>query len=162
NVSAHSFTGGVVYRPGDSPGFHLGAHYWRVVMDNRIVIPTPADIQALEGTGRVSRSAPTEADRLAGWAGAIESLDASLLNYGRLQTSGIDLDLSYRVSAKLGSVQAALSATWVDEYVSQDLTPVQQSDRVAVASVMGTIPEWRLVGTLAWQGIAWGASTTTT
>jgi iron complex outermembrane receptor protein len=35
-------------------------------------------------------------------------------------------------------------------------------DRVGIANVQGTIPEWRAVGTLTWKLRRFGASTTTT
>ncbi|HEY5756321.1 MAG TPA: TonB-dependent receptor [Steroidobacter sp.] len=162
NVSAHSFTTGVTYRASDWPGLHWGAHYWRVVMDDRIVVPNPAYLENLEEVGRVARFAPTETDRLAGWSGALQSVDVSLLNYGRLETSGIDLDLSYRIAGSSGHLQAAMSATWVDEYSSQDLAPIESLDRVGIANYLGTIPEWRLIGSLTWTGISWGVSTTAT
>ncbi|HEY0681659.1 MAG TPA: TonB-dependent receptor [Steroidobacter sp.] len=162
NVSARSFTGGVVYRPGYWPGLQVGAHYWRVVMNDRVATPRAAGLEQLEEMGRVTRSAPTDADRLAGWPGAIQSVDGSLVNYGRLETSGVDFDLSYPVVGKWGKLQAALSATWVDQYVPRDLSPVQRSDRVGIAHVEGTIPEWRLVGSVTWEGTVCGVSTTAT
>jgi iron complex outermembrane receptor protein len=158
NVSAHSFTTGVMYRPDDWLGLRGGVHYWRVVMDNRIIVPRTFDLEKLEGVpGRVTRSTPTAADISAGWPGALQTLDISLLNFGQLETSGIDLDLSYGV----GHLQAALSATWVDEYASRDLAPLSL-DRVGIASLQGTVPEWRVVGSLTWQGRGWGVSTTAT
>lgn len=163
NVSAHSFTSGVVYRPGAVSGLNWGAHYWRVVMDNRIIVPRTFDVEKLESVpGRVVRSERTDADRLAGWSGALQSLDISLLNYGRLETNGIDLDLAYRIAGKLGHVEGALSATWVNQYSAQDLAPIDAADRVGVANLQGTIPEWRLMGSLTWEGRGWGASTTAT
>jgi iron complex outermembrane receptor protein len=163
NVSAHSFTTGIAYRVGDRPGAHWGVHYWRVVMDDRIVSPPVSGLAKLEEIpGRVTRYAPTASDELAGWPGALQSVDLSLLNYGRLETSGIDLDLSYGISGRLGHLQSALSATWVDEYFSQDLAPIQSSDRVGIANYLGTIPEWRLIGSLTWDRNSWGVSTTAT
>ncbi|WP_129642724.1 TonB-dependent receptor plug domain-containing protein [Peristeroidobacter agariperforans] len=163
NVSAHSFTTGVAYRDSDRPGLHWGAHYWRVVMDDRVFTPA-LNVQKLEEEvpGRVTRSAPTEADRSVGWPGAVESVDASLLNYGRLETSGIDLDLSYRLTTSLGRLQSSLSATWVDEYSAKDFAPLTTPDRVGIANYLGTIPEWRLVGALTLEGSVWGVSTTAT
>lgn len=162
NVSAHSFTGGVVYRANQRRGLHWGAHYWRVVMDNRIVIPRTWDVGKLEEIlpDRVTRSVPTEGDRSAGWPGALESLDISLLNYGRLETSGIDLDLSYGVARESDYLRAALSASWVDGYSAEDLSSVQPLERVGIANLQGTIPEWRLVGSLTWEGKGWGTSAT--
>lgn len=163
NVSAHSFTTGVAYRVSGWPGLHWAAHYWRVVMDNRIVLPNPSNLEKLEALpGRVTRSAPTQTETLEGWPGALQSMDVSLLNYGRLETSGIDLDLTYRIAGSAGHLQAALSATWVDSYSSEDLTPIESLDRVGIANFQGTIPEWRLVGSLTWEGRGWDVSTTTT
>lgn len=163
NVSGRSFTTGIVYRPAQSPGLHWGAHYWRVTMDDRIVVPRTSDLEKLEEVaGRVTRSAPTEADRLAGWPGTLQSVDLSLLNYGRLDTSGVDLDLSYRIARGLGHVQAGLSATWVDDYSPHDLAPLERSNRVGIASFQGTVPKWRVVGSLTWEEESWGASTTAT
>jgi len=161
NVSARSFTTGVAYRAPDVPGLYWAAHYWFVMMDNRIVLPNPSNYEKLEEvSGRVTRSEPTETDRLLGWSGPIQSVDVSLLNYGWMETSGIDLDLSYRIKGSLGRLQAALSATWVDEYNSQDLAPIESRDRVGIANYLGTIPEWRLIGSLTWEGREWGVSTT--
>jgi iron complex outermembrane recepter protein len=163
NVSAHSFTTGVVYGESDLAGLHWGAHYWRVVMDDRVVSPPVSGLEKLEELpGRVTRYAPTESDRLAGRPGALQSVDLSLLNYGQLETSGLDLDFSYGVSGRLGHLQSALSATWVDEYSSEDLAPIASSDRVGIANYLGTIPEWRLVGSLTWERGGWGLSTTAT
>jgi iron complex outermembrane receptor protein len=163
NVSAHSFTTGIAYRDSDWLGAHWAAHYWRVVMDDRIVLPRPSDLEKLEEVpGRVTRSVATDADRLAGQPGALQSVDASLLNYGRLETSGVDLDLSYRIAGSLGHLQGALSATWVAEYLSEDLVPIQSLDRVGIANYLGTIPEWRVIGSVSWEGRGWGVSTTAT
>lgn len=163
NVSAHSFTTGIAYRPDQRPGLHWGAHYWEVVMNDRIVVPRTYDVEKLEKLpGRATRAAPSEADQLAGWPGALETLDISLLSYGRLKTSGVDLDLSYRVAGSMGDLQAALSTTWVNEYSAQDLAPIDPMNRVGIANFQGTIPEWRLIGSLTWEGRGWGASTTAT
>lgn len=161
NVSAYSFTTGVTYRDSGWSGLQWGAHYWRVVMEDRIVLPHPAALERLEEMpGRVARFAPTDADRVMSWPGALESVDFSLLNYGRLETRGIDLDLSYRIVGSLGRLKMAMSATWVDEFVSEDLGPIESVDQVGIANSLGTIPEWRLIGSLTWEGRGWGVSTT--
>lgn len=164
NVTAHSFTGGVVYRPSSWPELRLGADYWRVVMDNRIVAPRFTDLGTVEDAlpNRVTRYTPSHEDTLAGWPGAVESVDFSLVNFGRLETSGIDLDLSYVVEGELGRLQTALSATWVGKYSVMDMGATQPMGRVGIANLQGTIPEWRLVGSLTWEKNGWGASTTTT
>lgn len=164
NISARSFTSGVVYRPGTSPGLHAGAHYWRVVMDNRVVIPRLSDIAALEDTvpTRITRAAPTATDISAGWPGAMTVFDTTLLNYGRLDTSGVDLDLAYRIESPRGRMEGSLLATWVNEYVSEELGSILPVDHVGIARLEGTIPRWRIVGALTWEGDGWGTSATAT
>lgn len=129
-------------------------------MENRIVSPRSAALDALEGSfpDRVRRSLPAEEDRLAGWPGPIESIDMSLLNYGRLETDGIDFDLSYDVDVKLGHLKSAFAVTWVDQYASQEIGSIFPEDRVGIANIQGTIPRWRLIGSLAWERQGWGAS----
>ncbi|MDY6944899.1 MAG: TonB-dependent receptor [Pseudomonadota bacterium] len=164
NVTGHSFTGGVVYRPSRWPQLRLGAHYWRVVMDNRVVAPRFSDLAKVESAlpSRVVRAAPTQDDRLAGWPGAVDSVDFSLLNYGRLETRGVDLDLSCRTEAEWGRLDSVLSATWVEKYSSEDIGSAEPLDRVGIANLQGTIPEWRLVGSLSLERGGWGISTTAT
>jgi iron complex outermembrane receptor protein len=160
NISARSFTGGVLYRPDSSSGLQLGVQYWWVAMDGQIIVPRPTDIEALEALGHVTRLVPSDADVAAGRPGVLQSVDGSLLNYGRLKTSGIDVDLSYRTRIRSKSLKTTLSATWVDECLSYDLSPVNGLDRVGVARIDGTIPEWRLVGAVALEGNVWGISAT--
>lgn len=164
NVTAHSFTGGLVYRPSSWPDLRLGAHYWRVVMDNRIVAPRFSDLRTIEEAlpDRVIRATPTAEDMLAGWAGQVESVDFSLVNFGRLETSGIDLELAYGVQGALGRLQGSLSATWVEQYSVEDVAATGPMDRVGIADLQGTVPEWRLVGSLTWERNGWGVSSSTT
>lgn len=133
-------------------------------MSNRIFAPRTWGLAELEELmpERVTRSPPSEDDRLAGWSGPIESLDVSVLNFGRLKTDGVDIDLSYGFPLKSGGLRADLSATWVNAYSSQDLSPLKPIDRVGIASFDGTIPKWRLVGGLTWEGYSWGTSATAT
>lgn len=164
NVSGHSFTAGVVYQPAKSSGLDLGVHYWSVVMDNRIIIPRITDLEVIEANlpDRVVRADPTEQDELAGRPGALVSVDTSLLNYGRLETSGIDFSMSYGLMGEVGRLRTTLSATWVAEYASREISSVLPLDRVGIANIQGTVPKWRLVGSLAWEGRGLGVSTMAT
>jgi iron complex outermembrane receptor protein len=160
NISGHSLTAGFVYGPNAWPGWKLGVHYWRVRMNNRIAIPPIADLEAIEVMfpDRVTRARPTEEDILVGRPGQLLSVDTSLLNYGSLQTSGFDIDLSYEMNGGLGKLQTALSATWVDTYAVKEISSILPANRVGIANIQGTIPRWRLVGSLTWEGNGWGAA----
>lgn len=160
-VTARSFTTGFVFTPRDLPGMRLGGSYWRVVMDNRITAPS-IDLLNREDefSDRITRLAPTEEDIQAGRPGALVSLDLGKMNYGSLETSGVDLDMSYLIERGLSCFQTTLAATWVDEYASRELFSTFPEDRVGIAHIFGTVPKWRVVGTLTWKSHDYGASTT--
>lgn len=157
-VTARSFTTGFVFTPRDLPSVRLAASYWRVVMDNRVLAPS-IDLLNREDEfpGRITRSAPTAEDTQAGQPGALVSLDLSRMNYGSLDTSGVDLEMSYLIERGLS---CTLAATWVDEYVSRELFSTFPEERVGIAHILGTVPKWRVVGTLTWKSHDFGASTT--
>lgn len=163
-VTARSFTAGFVFNPLEAPGLRVGGSYWRVVMDNRIIGPAYQELLKPDSpfADRVVRDPPSSLDLQAGWAGRLRSINLSRMNYGELDTSGIDLDMSFRVERPWGCFKLEWSVTWVDEYLSRDMNRVLPVDRVGIANVAGTIPEWRTVGTLSWKHGQFGASTTAT
>jgi len=164
-VTARSFTTGFVFTPSELPGLRIGGSYWRIVMDNRIMVPIYQELLKLDSplTSRVVRDPASIQDVQAGWAGRLRSIDIRRVNYGDLDTSGIDLDLSVLLEDRSwGCLKFEWALTWVDEYLSRDMNQVLPLDRVGVANVQGTIPEWRTVGTLSWKHGQFGASTTTT
>lgn len=160
-VTAHSFTAGFVFNSSQAPGLRLGGNYWRVVMENRILVPSYQSLldSENESIGLIERDAPTEKDLAEGWAGRLRSIDLRRLNFGYLETSGIDLDASLQIR---DSFQLNLGLTWVREFLSRDLNPILPLQRVGIANIQGTIPAWRAVGSLAWRRMDFGASTTAT
>lgn len=163
-VTARSFTAGFVFSPEKLPDLRIGGSYWRVVMDNRIMAPIYQELLkpgSLFGD-RIVRDPPTDLDVQAGRVGRLRSMDLTRTNYGDLDTSGVDLDGSYLMERPWGCLKFGLAVTWVDEYLSRDMNQVLPLDRVGVANVQGTIPEWRTVGTVGWRFGDFGASTTTT
>ena len=75
-----------------------------------------------------------------------------------METSGIDLELTWTWRTGWGSWTPLLSATWIDRYEAVDVPDGPSIDRVGRASLDGTITRWRGVGTLAWAHGAWSAS----
>lgn len=163
-VTARSFTTGFVFSPSEMPDLRLGGSYWRVVMDNRITAPIYQELLKPDSpfADRVLRDMPSSEDQQRGWAGRLRSIDLTRTNYGELETSGVDLDASLRVERPWGCMKLDLAVTWVDEYISRDMNPVLPLDRVGIANVQGTIPEWRMVGALGWKVGNFGLSTITT
>jgi iron complex outermembrane receptor protein len=163
-VTARSFTTGFVFSPSAVPGWRLGASYWRVVMENRIIAPIYQELLKPNSpfNSLVVRDPPSGQDQERGWAGRLRSINLTRMNYGDLETSGIDLDTSLLVERPWGCLKFDLAVTWIDEYLSRDMNQVLPLDRVGMANVAGTIPEWRIVGTLGWKFGDFGLSTTTT
>lgn len=163
-VTARSFTTGFVFTPSNLPGLRIGGSYWRVAMNNRIMAPNSQELLKPNSAlpGRVVRDAPSSQDQQKGWAGRVRSIDLMRVNYGDLETSGIDLDGSFLMERDWGCLKLDLATTWVQEYISRDMNQVLPLDRVGIANVQGTIPEWRTVGTISWKLGDFGASTTTT
>jgi iron complex outermembrane recepter protein len=163
-VTARSFSVGFSFSPPEMPGLRLGSNYWRVQMDNRIIVPNYQELMEREGAfaGRVVRNDPTAQDLHEGWPGRLRSIDITRVNYGDLETSGIDFDGSVQVERHWGCLQLDLGVTWVDEYRTHDMNPGLPVERVGIANAQGTIPEWRAIGTLSWKLGAFGASTTAT
>jgi iron complex outermembrane receptor protein len=163
-VTARSFTSGFVFTPSNWPGLQFSSTYWRVVMDDRIVVPPFNEILKFEDgfLDRVIRSEPTAEDILAGRPGTLQSVDLTRMNFGRLETSGVDFDVSYLVETQFGCFNPALTATWVHDYSSKDISEAFPINRIGIATTLGTIPEWRVVGALAWKRNGLGASATAT
>ncbi len=163
-VTARSLTSGFVFTPSEWPGMRFASSYWRVVMDDRITVPPFNKILKAEDgyLDRVSRANPTVEDIAAGRPGALQWLDISRLNFGRLETSGVDLDVSYLVETRHGYFNPTLTATWVHDYSTDEFNAPVSVNRVGIADTQGTIPEWRVVGTLAWKLGGFGSSATAT
>ena len=109
---------------------------------------------------RVVRDAPTPQDIAAGNPGRLLQLDISRMNFGRLTTSGMDVEASYEFGTSLGRFTQRLSATWVNEFTAVDVPTTAPVDRVGIANTAGSIPRWRVVGTLGWRSGGVGLSTT--
>jgi len=134
-------------------GLRVGASYWRVLQNTRILRPDVQSIIANENLfpSRITRAAPSSADIAAGQPGQILVVDATGLNAGRLDTDGIDFELSDSIATAAGRFTPHLKATWVNEYRAAAFPTAPIVDRVGVANTDGTISRWRAVGSLAWD-----------
>ncbi|MEJ1964469.1 MAG: TonB-dependent receptor [Gammaproteobacteria bacterium] len=131
----------------------FSASYWRIEQDRRIqTAVNMTTILANESyfPERVVREAPTAADVAAGWPGKVVSVDASLINGGRLETSGIDFEASARFDTSFGGISPAISATRVQKYTAADFPSTPFVERVGIANYSGTVPRWRATGSLGW------------
>jgi iron complex outermembrane receptor protein len=148
-----SFTAGIEFTPEALQPLTLSATYWRVRMDQRVTALNPVFVLAHEDdvANRVLRAAPTEHDLAAGLPGRILQIDLTRMNFGRLETSGVDVAASYSFDTAAGRFAADLQGTWIDQYDALDLPGQPQTDRVNLANTLGTIAKWRAVASLDWQ-----------
>lgn len=159
---AHSRSFGLSYDRRGPIDFNASATYWRTHLQDRVspfTLPTllfHADLFP----DRVTRAAPTPADFAAGLPGVLTGLDVRPANVGTLRASGIDGALSAAFTTRIGRIVPSLSATWMDAFTVIDVPGIAPSDRVGLASIFGTIPNWHAIGTFDWSGRAWSATTT--
>jgi iron complex outermembrane receptor protein len=161
-IEADSMTTGFVLTPSAMPGLRLLANYWRINTEHRVTFLPYSTLLAKEDSfrDRVLRAEPTQADIAAGIPGRLLQLDISRMNFGRLTTSGIDLEAKYEVSTHWGDFSPRVSATWIDEFTAIEVPGTAAVDRVGIASATGSIPRWRVVGSVGWNRNGLGLSTT--
>jgi outer membrane receptor protein involved in Fe transport len=155
-------TTGFVLTPGALPSLRLLANYWRIHTEHRVTFLPFTSLLANEEVfrDRILRDTPTQADIDAGMPGRLLQLDISRMNFGRLSTSGIDVEVKYELRTRWGDFTPRVSATWIDEFTTTEAPGVPATDRVGIANPLGSIPRWRVVGTLAWKRNGLGLSTT--
>lgn len=161
-IEADSMTAGFVLTPSEIPGLRLLGNYWKIHTNHRVTVLHYSQLLANEEVfgDRILRADPTPADVAAGRPGQLLQLDVSRMNFGRLTTSGIDIDASYNWATSLGTFTPRISATWVDEFVAVDIPGQAAIDRVGIAHTSGSIPRWRVVSSLAWERGGLGLSAT--
>lgn len=152
-IESDSLTAGFDFAPSSWKGMQFSGTYWRIDMDNRVSVLSPNTLAKNWELfpERVTRAERTAADIAAGLPGKLIFIDQTRMNFGTLQTSGIDLGVAQTINTRTGEFSARLSATWIEKYVTEDVPGVPATNRLGVASVWGTIPRWRAVATLGWN-----------
>lgn len=159
-IEAQSLSAGIVFTPATMDGLRLEATYWRTRIEDRVSQPPVSTFLANEELfkDRIVRSEPTAEDTAAGLPGRLTSVDVSKINFGWLDTRGVDFEASYDFETRLGRFTPRLTTTWVDEFEDVPATTARV-DRVGLASPSGTIPKWHAVATVAWKREAMSLST---
>lgn len=143
--TANTRTLGMQFTPVDSSSerFGVGASAWWVSQDDRAVTPNVQTLVDYEGMfgNRVVRAPRTAQDIALGRPGALQSIDAGYLNFGKANLNGVDLQVNYRAS---GPVRWSLngSATRVLKYKAE-LAPGAIENRLGLFSFDGFAPKWR-------------------
>lgn len=161
-VEGESFTTGFVWTPSVVSGLRVTASWWQIELDERVsFVPYPV-LLAYESLfpGRVVRAAPTPADVAAGLPGRLVSVDISRINFGRVDTRGVDASLDYGFKTDVGQWHLYLAGTWVDRYESEDLPDQPPRERVGIASVFGTITDWQGTAAINFSRGPWSVGLT--
>ncbi|HEY4213687.1 MAG TPA: TonB-dependent receptor [Steroidobacteraceae bacterium] len=161
-VEGDSFTAGFVLTPQRLKQLRIAASYWRVSLDERVSLFSPSLLLANEAQfpSRVERGDPSPADVAAGRPGPLLQMDISRVNFGRLETGGIDASASYALHTAVGEWNLSAAATWIERYETADVPNARPKDRVGIASALGTIPQWRGTASLGWQRQGFSLSAT--
>jgi iron complex outermembrane receptor protein len=143
-------TVGAVWEP--VAGSRLAVGVWRVRIDGLIAQLLPQVILNNEALfpGFVTRAPSTD-----GRPGVVTQVRYSFLNFGRLETGGLDLDLSHAVQSALGRWTFGASATRTNRYAVQ-LTPgAPEQDRLGRRYLDFWAPEWKARVSASLQRPGW-------
>lgn len=157
---ARAWTAGFQFAPRMFASPRVNVTYWAIRQNPRIIIPDRALQVQNESffSDRVIRGPQTPSDIAAGIPGQIISINTTFLNAGELRTSGIDATLSLNQPVGSGSIAADFSLTWIEKYKGAVLPIAPVLERVGIADINGTIPEWRATGTIGYSTDRWGLS----
>lgn len=149
-TSGRSTTFGLDWSPRHY-GFNLSATYWRLRIENSVMLPNAQDIVNNSSIfpGRVQRLPGT-----AGEPGKIAIVDFSYINFGTMREAGVDLSLDWPFSTSLGELKPALTATYMTEFLGAGTPGAPLVDRLSRANNDGVFAP-RLKGTVS---IAWTSS----
>jgi iron complex outermembrane recepter protein len=161
-IEATSLTTGFVVKPEALPHFQATASYWRTRMQGQVRVLPFFTLLANEASfpNRVERGERTAADIAAGMPGVLKSVDISRINFGDVETDGIDIAAKYSFDTAVGRFAQSLAATWVHSYETVDVPGTPAAERVGRMSFAGTIARWRGVATISWTQGAVMISTT--
>lgn len=161
-TTARSWSAGFSFEPESANHLSLAATYWSSRLEDRV---TPIALPVLLAhdelfPGRIVRAPPTAADTAAGLPGRLLALDVTPDNIGTLTATGIDLSAAMDFETRLGRFRPTVSISWMDQFSVIDAPGLAAVDRVGLASLLGTIPQWRAVAGVAWNRDALSATTT--
>lgn len=152
-TEGRTWTAGIDFTPRDLSHLHLSLGYWHTTLANWISPLSLLDVLANEQffPGRVTRAAPSPQDIEAGMPGALQSIDISWGNFGRLTAAGIDFNVSLNLDSSLGLFMPSLSAVWNQRFDTSLARGIASANRIGIANDRGTIPRWRAVASIAWN-----------
>ncbi|WP_439545891.1 TonB-dependent receptor domain-containing protein [Sandarakinorhabdus sp.] len=160
--TATTFTAGTVITPGFLPGFTFSADYYSIKISNAIATVTAQDIvnTCYDNTtfpsqfcllfDRNGPVAPGATSATQPTLFGFRTLRQSQLNFGRIETSGVDFSINYRFTiAEKNNFNISLNGNWTEKvnrfFDPQDPTLVNPALREL------SVPEWSGVASLNWN-----------
>jgi iron complex outermembrane recepter protein len=153
--TGRSTTFSIAYRAEEAQGAQADLTFFKIHIDDFIGSPdgqTIIDNPSLFPTG-VTRAAPTAADISQGLPGKITSIDSTYFNFGRLDVSGVDVDLSYGIPTPVGRFTPSIAVSNVFKWQSAISPHAPALDYVSNANLSGTgwAPRWKGTAGFAWN-----------
>jgi iron complex outermembrane receptor protein len=147
--------GGAVWEP--VRGLSIAVDYWNIEQQGVIAPLDPFNAaNYARFPGRVKRG-PTD-PAFPGLPGPLVGFDASLINIGTTQTSGIDVALDWRPApVAAGAFRLSLVGTYVRQFDAQ-VDGVRYGTRLASALNGPPVPRWRSTVNVDWSRGPWGAT----
>ncbi len=128
-----SFSGGVVVTPGG--GFTATIDYYNIAVRDRIAITSSFNVSAADRIALAAR-------------GVANAADLGQVNYFtngfKTRTQGVDVVLSHRATAGIGSFNTSLAVNYNETKVTERTIPAAIDLRRA-ANIEGLSPKWRAV-----------------
>lgn len=142
-------TAGFVYEPQWFEGFSINVDWWQYKLDDVITsadVNTTSDVCVQTGDPTFCGFIERNPD------GSVRVIQQPTLNFGQLETSGIDFGVKYALrDTGIGSFQFTLDATYIDKY---DSTPCDICGTEEVAGTFnrqyGNYAEWRGLASIGW------------
>jgi outer membrane receptor protein involved in Fe transport len=168
--AADTLTAGVVLRPSSSNRWlqplQVSIDWYRIEVDDAIKTPFVASAvtrcyDATFNPAFAVDNAYCEFFRRDPVSGNIVDAKEIYRNVGLLSTSGIDLQIDWKVDVGPGTVSANWLASWVDSFKVSDGPGLKADEHVGTVGfdVGGSFPEWKwnLRADYSWAGVSVGA-----
>ena len=154
--TGRSWSFGATWKPVELADFEASLNRWRIQETDRITF-LQAQVAVSNPTvfaGTVTRSVNPD-----GTTGPITSIQTGYVNFGELVSSGVDLDLAYRIHTGWGVLTPSLAITAVDKFEAALQPDTPLIDRLGRATSSDAwSPRWKGTASLAWQSGPWHAS----
>lgn len=135
-----AYTLGALWEPRAGEGPRLGVTAWRVAIDNMIALLTP---QVLLDNEALFPEAVERGPAEGGQPGRVTRLRWAEVNFGTVETRGIDVEASYSWSSPLGRWTLGGSATRTTQYDVSLAPGAPITDRLSRRFVDYWAPKWK-------------------